>query len=108
MSLRSWLAWGLCEKHGVCLERAAGHVFDAEFDMEQMRFERTSMIAKGMGSGDLAAAILSSTDDPFLYETCSAGALEHARSELGWSRIATEIAAIAKEVALRPRRRGQR
>ena len=79
MSLRSWLARGLCEKHGGCLERAAGHVFDAEFDLEQVR-----------------------------CETCSAGALEHARSEVGWSRIATEIAAIAKEVALRPRRRGQR
>jgi hypothetical protein len=79
MSLRSWLARGLCEKHGDCLERAAGQVFDAEFDLEQVR-----------------------------YETCSAGALEPARTELGWARIATEIVAIAKKVASRPRRRRQR
>jgi glycosyltransferase involved in cell wall biosynthesis len=108
MSIRSWLARGLCEKHGDCLERAAGQVFDAEFDLEQVRCARTGMIAKGMGSKDLAEAIKSLTDEPSLYETCSAGALEPARSGLGWARIATEIAAIAKEVASRPRRRGQR
>jgi glycosyltransferase involved in cell wall biosynthesis len=76
--------------------------------VEQVRCGQTGIIAKGIGPEDLAAAIQSLIDDPSLYETCSAGALEHARSELGWARIATEIAAIAKEVALRPRRRGQR
>jgi hypothetical protein len=107
MSLRWWLGRGLYEKHGVCLERARGHVFDAESNLEQVRCGQTGIIAKGMGPEDLAA-IKSLTDDPSLYESCSAGALEHARSEVGWSRIATEIAAIAKEAALRPRRRGQR
>ncbi|MFZ3327390.1 MAG: glycosyltransferase family 4 protein [Methylocella sp.] len=76
--------------------------------VEQVRCGQTGIIAKGIGPEDLAAAIQSLIDDPSLYETCSAGALEHARSELSWARIATKIAAIAKEVALRPRRRGQR
>jgi glycosyltransferase involved in cell wall biosynthesis len=40
-------------------------------------------------------------------KSSSAGALRHACEELGRMRIAPKIAAIAKEVALRPRRRGQ-
>jgi glycosyltransferase involved in cell wall biosynthesis len=107
MSLRSRLARGLCEKHGDCLERAAGHVFDAEFDLEQVRCAQTGMIAKGMGSKDLAEAIQSLTNDPSLYETCSAGALQHAREVLVWARIATKIADIVTQVASRPSRRGQ-
>ena len=75
--------------------------------VEQVRCGQTGIIAKGIGPEDLAAAIRSLIDDPSLYETCSAGALRHAREELGWTRIATDIAEILKEVAIRPSRRGQ-
>jgi glycosyltransferase involved in cell wall biosynthesis len=75
--------------------------------VEQVRCGQTGIIAKGMGSDDLAEAVKSLTDDPLLYETCSAGALRHAREELGWTRVATNIAEILKEVAIRPSRRGQ-
>ncbi|MFZ3327392.1 MAG: hypothetical protein WA231_16600 [Methylocella sp.] len=57
MSLRWWLGQGLYEKHGVCLERAMGHVFDAESNLEQVRCRQTGIIAKGMRAEDLAAAI---------------------------------------------------
>jgi glycosyltransferase involved in cell wall biosynthesis len=75
---------------------------------EQVSSGRTGIIAKGMHAEDLAAAIQCFTHDPSLYETCSAGALQHAREELGWARIATKIADIVHEVASRPRRRVQK
>ena len=59
--------------------------------VEQVRCGQTGIIAKGMDTEDLAAGIQSLTGDPPLYETCSAGALRHARDELGWTRIATRI-----------------
>jgi glycosyltransferase involved in cell wall biosynthesis len=76
--------------------------------VEQVSCGRTGIIAKGMQAEDLAAAIQRFTRDPSLYETCSAGALQHAREELGWARIATRIADIVHEVASRPRRRDQK
>ncbi|WP_162180371.1 glycosyltransferase family 4 protein [Methylocapsa aurea] len=75
--------------------------------IEQVRDGQTGIIAKGMGSEDLAAAIQSLVDDPSLYEICSAGALKHAREELGWTPIAAAIGDIVNEVASRPKRRGQ-
>jgi glycosyltransferase involved in cell wall biosynthesis len=74
--------------------------------VEQVSSGRTGIIANGMQTEDLATAIQRFIRDPALYETCSAGALEYARSELGWPHIAAEIAAFVQEVARRPRRRG--
>jgi len=73
--------------------------------VEQLGYGKTGVIAESAGREDLAAAIQSLIDNPSLYESCSAGALKHAHNELGWPRIAAEVAAIAKEVASRPRRR---
>jgi glycosyltransferase involved in cell wall biosynthesis len=76
--------------------------------VEQVSCGRTGIIAKRMQAEDLAAAIQCFTHDPSLYETCSAGALQHAREELGWAGIATMVADIVHEVASRPSRRDQK
>lgn len=73
--------------------------------VEQVRCGETGIIAKGMQAEDLAAAVQRFIDDPALYETCSAGALRHAREELGWRRIANRVADIVAEVASQPRRK---
>jgi glycosyltransferase involved in cell wall biosynthesis len=75
--------------------------------VEQVSCGRTGIIAKGIEAQDLAAAIQRFAVDQAIYELCSAGALRHAREELGWARIAARIANIANEVASRPSRRDQ-
>jgi glycosyltransferase involved in cell wall biosynthesis len=73
--------------------------------VEQVSHGRTGVIAAGIETEDLATAIQRFVRNPALYETCSAGALEYARSELGWPQIAAEIATTVQEVARRPCRR---
>ena len=57
--------------------------------------------AKKMNS--LAFAIRRLLDDPALYERCSAGALAHAREDLGWESIAARMMQAAGEVVRRKR-----
>jgi glycosyltransferase involved in cell wall biosynthesis len=74
---------------------------------EQVRCGQTGVIAKGLGPEHLAAAIQRLVENPRLYETCSAGALRHAREELAWTSVAAEVARIVKEVSARNSRRGR-
>lgn len=72
--------------------------------VEQVQHCQTGIIAKSIAPADIAAAIECLIKDPHLYEACSAGALRHARENLGWAQIADRIAGIVNEVAQRPKR----
>lgn len=71
---------------------------------EQVAHGRTGLVSAGVTAGDLAASIETLCRDPDLYAACSAGAIARARAEMGWDRIGGTVAAIAHEVAKRPRR----
>jgi len=70
---------------------------------EQVRHEETGLIAEAVTPAGLAAAIRRLLDDPALYEQCSAGALAHAREDLGWENIAARLMEAAAEVVRRGR-----
>ena len=70
---------------------------------EQIRHEETGLIAKSVTPEGLASAIRRLLDDPTLYERCSAGALAHARDDLGWDTIAARMVDVAGEVVRRRR-----
>lgn len=71
---------------------------------EQVDHGRTGLICGAVTAASLAASIKTLSGDPNLYAACSRGALDRARAELGWDRIAGMVAGIAAEVAHRPRR----
>ena len=71
--------------------------------MEQIRHEETGLIAETVTPEGLASAIRRLLDDPALYERCSAGALAHARDDLGWDTIAARMIDVAGEVVRRRR-----
>ena len=71
---------------------------------EQVIDGETGAVAKSMTVQDLATAIQRLVD-PTVYEHCSAGALHHARNELGWSRIAARVSEIASGLLEQPLRR---
>ena len=70
---------------------------------EQVRHEETGLIANEVTASSLAMAIRRLLDDPSLYERCSAGALAHAREDLGWDTIAARMMEAAGEVVRRKR-----
>lgn len=72
--------------------------------IEQVRDRHTGVIAKGLQVSDLADAIQIMLDDPAIYESCSAGALDFARAELSWKPIAAKVGEIVTHIAARPRR----
>lgn len=72
---------------------------------EQVTHQKTGLIASSMACNDLARAIQQLATSPTLYETCSSGALRHARNELDWSRIAEKVGNAINNIAARPRRR---
>jgi glycosyltransferase involved in cell wall biosynthesis len=72
--------------------------------VEQISHGKTGLIAADMSAEALADSIQSLVENPRLYEQCSAGALRHARDELGWRAIAATIAGIADEVMAMPRK----
>ncbi|WP_246725600.1 glycosyltransferase family 4 protein [Beijerinckia sp. L45] len=71
---------------------------------EQIRDRETGILADAVTAVALADAIVTLVHDPELYSRCSAGALRHARDDLSWSRVAARVAAIAADVAQRPKR----
>ena len=70
---------------------------------EQVRHEETGLIAEAVTASSLAFTIRRLLDDPALYERCSAGALAHAREDLGWESIAARMMQAAGEVVRRKR-----
>lgn len=74
---------------------------------EQVRHEETGLIAKEVTASSLALAIRRLLDDPGFYERCSAGALAHAREDLGWESIAARLMEAAAEVVRRRRQQGR-
>ena len=68
---------------------------------EQVRHEETGLIAAQTTASGLAHAIRRLLEDPALYEKCSAGALAHAREDLGWDSIASRMVEAARDVVLR-------
>jgi len=71
---------------------------------EQVDHGRTGLVCAAVTASALADSIKTLAGDPDLYAACSRGALDQARAELGWDRIAGRVAGIAAEVAERPRR----
>ena len=75
--------------------------------VEQIEERITGIIATGMMPEDLAVAIDSLIADPGLYESCSTGALRHARETLDWSQVAGRVGHILRDVARLPSRRAR-
>ncbi len=65
---------------------------------EQVAHGLTGLVCAGVTAPDLAAAIEAMSRNPDLYAACSAGAIERARAEMGWDRIAATVAGVAAEV----------
>ena len=71
--------------------------------VEQVRHEETGLIANEVTASSLAFTIRRLLEDAALYERCSAGALAHAREDLGWESIAARMVEAAGEVVRRRR-----
>ncbi len=74
---------------------------------EQVRHEQTGLICDEVTASSLAGSIRRLLESPALYEKCSAGALAHARDDLGWDSIATRMMEVAREVVRRARIEGK-
>lgn len=69
---------------------------------EQVVHGQSGLIADGTTAPDVARAVERLIGDADLYATCSAGALERARTALSWDRVAETVDSVCRQVVALP------